>query len=158
MTPVFAYQQDETDNELKPLTAHQMGRAHVIDALTRRNGPGGCQQEYFSWKFGPIRKPKNDVREQIDSWLPPGYSTNKPPQINIEPLSGRAGGWRATDANCRTSRLVSLRLTLFSEEVRAKDLAFITEQMPRYSAARNRQSRIGASKSATFQLSLSIER
>jgi hypothetical protein len=67
------------------------------------------------------------MREQIDSWLPAGYSTENAPHIDIESLSGRSGGWLTEDPHCCPSRLVAFTLTLLKNEIRLKDIRFVTE-------------------------------
>ena len=127
VTPLFALQEDETYNYLRPLTFHKVGGRRLIEVLICLNGTGGCGQDFLSWRSGKLRALKNETRAQIDGWLAPGYSTSKAPQIDIDLLSGRAGGWLETDPNCCPSRNVEFSLALLPDEIKVTDPHFVTE-------------------------------
>lgn len=127
VTPLFALQEDETYNFLHPLALHKAGGRKLIEIVICLNGTGGCGQDFLSLRSGKLHALKNKIREQIDRWLPVGFSTENAPQIDIDSLTGTAGGWRSTDPHASPFRIVAFSLTLLPEEIKVKDLHFVSE-------------------------------
>lgn len=127
VTPIFYTSADEISEFLEPLIFHRVNNIPIIEVRTCLNGTGGCGQEFFSWKPGDLRKISDQVRQNIDEWLPAEYETWKDPLLNIDDLSGVSGAWRDGDGNCCPSKFVNFQLSITSTEIQIHHLTLDEE-------------------------------
>lgn len=123
LNPVFAARDDQENVYVQPLTLHSVSGRTLIEVLECINGTAGCDEAFLEYKAGKVSVIANTVQEQVQQKLPDHLQQWKAPHIDIDKLTGEAGGWREHDSNCCPSFDVSFKLELLGNALHVKSLS-----------------------------------
>ena len=119
--PIWHLRQDETYEYLRSVSLADVGGQPIVKVYTCLNGTGGCGTALYRWAPGRLVQVRTDIRGQIEHQLPPGYSLNKFPEIDLKSMRVVGGAWLREDPDCCPSARLHCELRLEHDRAKVND-------------------------------------